>query len=351
MRDGLSFIATAIGSMPHTSAEPALDLIFKDIPTCPHWPQLPNRGFREHMEIQFTEGLPCAVFDETNERIFFDTADEDRFTDALSRFYESYLLAEATDEWATFKITEKCAEGVSAFEKRLKKSPAPCLKVQTTGPITIALTLMDERGSPICRNEAFRDVLVKGLIAKCRWQLKKFAPYADRLLCFIDEPIFETFGSRFSLPVSHYDVVTILNETVEAIHAAGALCGLHCCGRSELSIPVEAGVDIISFDAYSFGEIINLYPRQVKKHFEADGYIAWGIVPTSEEIYKNDAASLIGLYDDLVKQLSSVGIDRELVHEKSIITPSCGTGTLSEQTAERVYTVLGETAARLLERN
>ncbi len=351
MRDELSFLATAIGSMPHESADPALDIIFGSIPTCPHWPQLPKRGFRERMEVQFLEGLPCVVIDDNNKRIFFNTSEEDGFTDALSRFYDSYLTAEATDEWTAFKISEKCASGITAFEKRVKKTPVSVIKLQTTGPITTGLIVKDERGNPIFRNEALRDVLVKGLTAKSRWQIKKFSPYAERILCFIDEPIFSTFDSCFSLPVSHHDVVAILNETVEAIHAAGALCGLHCCGKTELSIPVEAGVDIISFDAYSFGEIIGMYPRQIKKHLEAGGYIAWGIVPTSEEIFKIDTASLISIYDSLVDNLVSLGIKKSIVYDKTLITPSCGVAGISVGAAERIYSLLGETASALRERS
>ncbi|MBN1575994.1 MAG: hypothetical protein JW913_05540 [Chitinispirillaceae bacterium] len=350
MRDELSFIATAIGSMPHTAAEPALDIIFDTIPSCPLWPRLPKRGFHERTEVQFSEGLPGIVSDAAKERIFFDTTDEKHLTDTMFRFYESYLQAEATDEWAAFRISEKCAAGIPALEKLLKRTPVSFLKVQTAGPVTMGMNILDENGCRICRNEAFLDVLVKGLTAKCRWQLKKFTPYARQLLCFIDEPVFATFGSQLSLPLSHYKVVTIINEMVEGIHAAGALCGLHCCGKTEWTIPVEAGVDIISFDAYEFGETITLYPRQIKKHLEAGGYIAWGIVPASEKIFESDVPALLALYDGHVERLSSLGIDPKLVHERSIITPSCGCGTLTENAAKRVFELLGETAARLAER-
>ncbi|MBN1309234.1 MAG: hypothetical protein JXA18_15020 [Chitinispirillaceae bacterium] len=350
MRDEISFIATAIGSMPHTAAEAALDIIFEHIPSCPLWPQLPQRGFRERTEVQFSEGLPGVVIDAVNERVFFDSGNEDRLADTMFGFYESYLQSEAADEWTAFKISEKCAAGIPALEKRLKRTPISFLKMQTTGPVTMGMNILDTNGEPVCRNETFLDVLVKGLIAKCRWQIKKFAPHARQLLCFIDEPVFATFGSQLSLPLSHYKVVTIINEMVESVHAVGALCGLHCCGKTEWTIPIEAGVDIVSFDAYEFGETVTLYPRLIKKHLEAGGYIAWGIIPASEMIFKEDAASLVALYDSHVERLCALGVDPALVHAKSIITPSCGIAELSGNAAKRVFELLEKTAAQLRDR-
>lgn len=55
----LSGLATGIGSLPHTDAEEAVDLVLKYCPQVPFWPQLPRRDAREGMIAQFSEGLPC----------------------------------------------------------------------------------------------------------------------------------------------------------------------------------------------------------------------------------------------------------------------------------------------------
>jgi len=56
-------LATAIGSMPHTNPSNACDIILNAIPEIPIWPQLPNTNFREEMETQYNEGIPCVVLD------------------------------------------------------------------------------------------------------------------------------------------------------------------------------------------------------------------------------------------------------------------------------------------------
>ena len=71
-------------------------------------------------------------------------------------------------------------------------------------------------------------------------------------------------------------MVAKLAEVIEAVHAEGALAGVHCCGNTEWSILIDAGVDIVNFDAFDYGETIALYPEAVKRHLEAGKALAWG---------------------------------------------------------------------------
>jgi len=141
-----------------------------------------------------------------------------------------------------------------------------------------------------------------------------------------------------------------VNEVAEAIHGAGGLCGVHVCGNTEWPILIEAGVDIINFDAYGFGDSMALYAEDVGDFLEEGNIIAWGIVPTSEKIKDETAASLVARYDACVARLAEKGVDKGLIHRQSMLTPSCGTGSLAEPLAERVFEVLAETSKALRER-
>ena len=164
----------------------------------------------------------------------------------------------------------------------------------------------------------------------------------------MDEPILSAFGSSTYVSVQRDDVVALLEEMVQAIHADGALCGVHCCGNTEWSILMDAGVDIVNFDAFEFGETIAMYPEQVKKHFDAGRILAWGVVPTSEKIREQSVESLVAQYEAMVKALvEASGIDADLIHEQTIITPSCGTGSLTPDLAKRVLMLTREVSAGL----
>ena len=347
-----TFLATAIGSLPHASPEKALSIVLDKIPGCPIWPQLPKLGLREHMEIQYSEGLPCTTIDEKKGRMYFDTADEDKNAAGMADFYEKYMTAQETDDWSMFAISPLFSRGIYALLDKLKADgkKRPWLKVQTTGPLSFGLSIVDETKRAIYYNDAFRDIIIKGLCAKCRWQLNLFKEFASDMICFVDEPILSAFGSSTYVSVKREDVISAVGEMAEAIHGAGGLCGVHCCGNTEWPILIEAGVDIINFDAYGFGESIALYAKEIGEFLQEGNIIAWGIVPTSEKITGETAESLVAKYDACAAGLVAKGLDLKLIHKQSMLTPSCGTGSLSEPLAERVFDVLSKTSAALKER-
>jgi hypothetical protein len=124
---------------------------------------------------------------------------------------------------------------------------------------------------------------------------------------------------------------------VEAIHADNAQAGIHCCGNTEWSILIDAGVDIVNFDAFEFGETIAMYADDVKKHLNRGGMLAWGVVPTSTAIREQTVDSLVNHFEKMMDNLASKGIDKQKIVEQAIITPSCGTGTMEPADAEKVF--------------
>lgn len=236
------------------------------------------------------------------------------------------------------------------MEKKLSEKNLPSLKFfksQVTGPITFGLAIVDENKRAIYYNDVFRDVVVKGMTMKARWVLNKFKPLGYDQVCFVDEPILSAFGSSTYVSVQRADVVSFLNEVVEAIHKEGALAGSHCCGNTEWPILIDAGVDIISFDAFEFGETIGYYPEQINKFLEGGGVIAWGIVPTAEKINQETPDSLVKKLNEDVKNLADKGIDENLIWERCLLTPSCGTGSLSVELSEKIFQYLSELSKRL----
>jgi len=341
------FLATAIGSMPHSDVDRALDVVLESIPEAPIWPQLSARGLNEQMEIQYSEGMPCRVIDREKGRMYFDTSGD--YSDAFAEFYETYMAAmdpdEGTGDCSAMAISPDFAAGVYALEERLKAEDAkrPFVKVQTTGPCSFSLTIVDENKRALYYNEEFRDMIVKALAMKCRWQIQKFKPFADNIICFVDEPILSAFGSSTYVSVQREDVVALLTEMVEAIHADGALAGVHVCGNTEWSILIDAGVDIVNFDAFEYGETIAMYPDHVKRHLESGGALAWGVVPTSTAIREQSPDAMLAHYERIVDNLAAkTGLDRRVILDQSVITPSCGTGSMEVPDAERVFELNGK---------
>jgi hypothetical protein len=83
-----------------------------------------------------------------------------------------------------------------------------------------------------------------------------------------------------------------------------------------------------------------MYPEAIKKHLERGGMLAYGVVPTSTAIREESVGGLEDRLERLIDQLASKGIERQLIVEQAILTPSCGTGTLEPEDALRVFDLL-----------
>ncbi|MBU0567503.1 hypothetical protein KKC52_05575, partial [bacterium] len=88
-----------------------------------------------------------------------------------------------------------------------------------------------------------------------------------------------------------------------------------------------------------FIDNLALYPDDLTAFLKRGGILAWGIVPSGEEVMKEDCGSLVKRFEQGLELLSGRGIQRELLLKNLFITPSCGTGSLLEEVAERAFSL------------
>ena len=335
------FIATGIGSFPHKDEKEVFSLILQNFPKIPFWPQLPKRSFLEGMVIQYAQGFPFLKWDEKERRVWVDTTQG--FENELERFYGWQEKGEVEP----FQMTEDFAIGFGILKELSSEDHQKKIKYikgQITGPITFGLALTDQEGKPIFYDPTLKDILIKHLSSKARWMERKFNdlfPETPTMISF-DEPSLSSFGSAFS-SLNRDDVIHSLNECFDAVKG---LKGTHCCGNMDWGVLLSTNLNFLSFDAYTYLETLSLYPKELKAFLERGGILAWGIVPTSEAILKEDAQSLVKRFKEGVKALAKKGIDPSLL-QRAILTPSCGTASLSIPLAERVCQVTAEVSRRL----
>lgn len=329
-------LPTAIGSVPHISVDDALGEILRYFDRIPLWPQLPNTSFRENMYVQFAEKLPGAVVDEANERVFFDTSKD--IMPALEKLFEAFLAGDVE----SVALEKRSAQGFYAFLDALKAGAAPdaeLLKGHITGPISLGLAVTDQNRKPSLYTEEIREAIVKSLSMNIRWQeerMRAVRPGVETLI-FIDEPYLVSYGSAY-VSLTREDIVSMLDEVISA---AEGLVGVHCCGNTDWSILMETNADIISFDAYDYTESLVLYADQVKAFLERGGILAWGAIPSGlpspDHIEKESVPTLTEKLESAMGLLVEKGIDKETLVRQALITPSCGTASMTIENAKRSF--------------
>ncbi len=295
----------------------------------PFWPQLPRSSFLEWMIPQYSEGMPFIRIDAGSETMFID---RDR-GDELERFYET-----CSDE-CRIAISDDYARGLHSFIRMIRGRRFSALKGQITGPMTFTLGLKDREGRLVFFDEELRQISLMLLQAKARWQIDQLRPHCEEVIIFLDEPIFSALGSSTYLGVSREETLRLLSETTSTISGAGGIPGIHCCGSADWTLIMESGAKILNFDAYGYFENLAIYHAEINAFLEEGGYLAWGIVPTTGEIEKETFESLAQRFEGSLKSLSR-HVPKDTLMSRSILSPSCGTGSRSLGETLRIFQLL-----------
>jgi hypothetical protein len=341
-----------IGSLPLADHREAIEMIFTATPEIPLWPQLPMYH-EEGMVRQFLSGLPGVR--ECDGKTYIDS-DSDLFGEETLAFYEEYLAiaeGEGKLEGSRFVIDEAAGRGFLAFLAAVAagKNRPLALKGQTTGPFTFCTSLIDQHGRAIFYNEQLRDIAVKHLALKARWQIWRMKQLCDRAIMFFDEPALAGLGSSAFISISQEDICGCLQEVFAGVRAEGGLAGVHVCANTEWPTIFASGLDIISYDAYGFFDKLILYPGHLKEFLDGGGVLASGIVPTSPDLIDGESTeSLTERWFQQSAQLIALGIEERTVYAQTLITPSCGTGAVSRGQAERVLALTAAVSAEIRRR-
>jgi methionine synthase II (cobalamin-independent) len=338
-----------IGSMPLEDHIEASRLVAAYTPDIPVWVQLPKlKG--EGMVEQFLPGMPGLVM--SDNRFFVNTDDPD-FDQALLAFYENYLALDDASSGAleAFALPLETTGGLFQFETVLeqREKPPVAVKGQVTGPITFTTALKDQADQAVFYNPQIRDAAVKLLAARAAWQVDRFKRFNAPVIIFIDEPALAGFGSSEFISMTRENVAAALEEVIAAIHSAGGLAGIHVCANTDWSLILDTTVDVVNFDAYAYFDRFILYAEQVKAFFDSGRLLAWGLIPTLEpsDILRETIDSLYRRFEQAVDGLTAIGLSPQQIRAQSMLTPSCGLGSLTPDLARRVLELTRDLSAAL----
>jgi hypothetical protein len=330
------FRSLAVGSLPHTDPTAACQLSrdYLDILT---WPQLPRHTFLENMYVQFSERFPGVVV--TDERIYID---RDRDLDSgLEQLYLAYLMNDL--EYAA--ISAAYAAGLYCFLE-MEMSQPPAVKGQVTGPMSWALTVVDQTGSPLLHDDVLAEAVAKHLRLKAAWMEQELRRLSPQTIVFIDEPYMSSFGSSL-VTLNRDQIIALLEEVFAGIEG---LKGMHSCGNTDWSLLLSTTVDILSLDAYKYAESLAAYPGEVSAFLARGGLIAWGITPASEQVRQETVESLMDRFHAALSLLVAKGLHLDDLLASALIMPTCGCSSLIVETAERVFQLTHELSRALQER-
>lgn len=194
------------------------------------------------------------------------------------------------------------------------------VKLQVTGPATLACALERERGGAPSRREALALAaeLASWLAANVAEQVRTLGERGFDALLVVDEPALGVFGVRG------------VEAAWEPLRAVAPACGLHlCCSVSwDLVERAEPDRAVACIDRRAATALERLLARGTR--------LAWGVLAGHRPEHALHGA----------RRLSFVLARVPATGEQSLLTASCGTGRMSPRRESEVASALAAIAAR-----
>lgn len=336
----LSLKPLAIGSLPYDNPIDAMEYIFS-LYKVPFWAQLSKVSKFEDMTSQYLQNIPGIEFLEDEQKFILNSQSE-IFFEKLEEFYMDYEEIINNNNYELlekYAVTPPYSSTFKIFTDKLSNSDYEFVKGHVTGSFTLGASICDENGKAVFFDASLRDVITKACAVKALWQVVQIKKVNKNItpVIFVDEPALSQYGTSAFVTVQKSEIIESLSEIVKAVQSAGGLCGIHCCGKGDWGLMIDCGMDILNLDGYSYAQTLSIYAKQVREFLQNGGYIAWGIVPTLDK----DALEQINLdialkkFDEAIDYLIKKGIDKNLIIKQSLVTPSCGCGSLSLELAQK----------------
>jgi len=193
------------------------------------------------------------------------------------------------------------------------------VKLQVTGPVTLACAL--ERGGG-ARDDGLLAALAAWLAADVAARVAVLRERGLEALVVVDEPALAAAGDRAGIA-----------RCWDPLRALGVPWGLHLCCAVPWDVVDRAAPDVLSLDL-----VITPVDRRAVTSLHAllarGGRVAWGVLPVDREESPALAAARL---DAAIAGCGAAG-------ERSLLTPSCGTGRQSRRRETLVARVLRELA-------
>jgi hypothetical protein len=332
----------AVGSVPHADATAAMQLMLRYTPDILAWPQLPQRSFLEQMYVQFSEGLPGRIIDASEEVL---SVEDEVPPEELMEFLEAL----ESGDLGRFAVSPEYAAGLGPLEEVLAQAAPAFVKGQVVGPVSFGLAVTTRSKKALLYDQTMLEVVTALVKAKALWQealLRAWGHRSEPVVVF-DEPYLTQLGSGFvSLPVE-----AVYPPLSECMGALSCLVGIHVCGGTDWAGIVERlPVDLLSFDAADHLDSALAHAGALTGFVAQGGLIAWGAVPNDERAWDLSPETVAAAVREGAQALSAApGLSVATVLSQSFVSPACGTGTLSEELAERCFALCHATSQLLRE--
>lgn len=269
-----------MGALPYNSISPATRMLAKLFEEIPYLPIFPNIDKEDSITSRTFSKIPGIKFENGK---YILNPNTDAYKTELVKLDKAYnhCSNELLEPYAIDSVF------LEKFFQLIKKFKSPNVCINFIGPFSVSQLLKNNSDDQFLLEKSFRKLFIQMVCVKAIGiinKIKDVSPNTTPIIIF-EEPMAGRFGSvRREIEGVTAELITHMYERiVEKIKEAGALVAVHSNEKCDWKIPINAGVDIISFDAYNNPNNLCIFPDAIVEFIARGGKINWGIVPVMTE--------------------------------------------------------------------
>lgn len=269
-----------LGALPYETIQSATRMVAKFFDQMPYLAVLPNVDPNDSVLNRTLSGIPGVSIKDT--RVSISTDDPD-YRIGLKKLEKAFSTP-TMDNLEPFKIEAPFMEKYLQIIKKFKSANAV---VNLLGPFTISQLLTVAADEHLLTDRTLRKLFIQSICVKALWMINKIKEYCPTTVPIIvlEESLFGQFGNikRENEDITVELVTNLFAKVIEKIKSAGAYVAVQCLDKCDWKIPINAGVDLISLDAYNNPNNLCIIPEKIIEFISHGGKINWGIVPVMTE--------------------------------------------------------------------
>ena len=315
----ISFKCLPNGALPYETNEAATKMMVKLFENVPYLAMLPvisadeNILFRTLSNVQGVRVKDRKAVLETEEKIF---------KQALLRLDAAYnnMSVENIEPYAINSVF------FPKYLQILKRIQPKDTVLNLLGPFSVSIALTKKDGPLVLLDKCYRKFVIQTITLKAAWAINKIREVAPETkpVIVLEEPSYYQYGDikRENEDLTRDIVLNMFSKVIRKIKELGAVVAVQSFEKCDWQIPIEAGVDIISFDAYNNPNNLNIIAEKVNDFLAAGGRINWAIVPVKNEAMVK-SLTIDYLYDRFVKTLEGLivsGVSERLAYNRALVS-------------------------------
>lgn len=198
--------------------------------------------------------------------------------------------------------------------------------VNILGPFTVSQKLEHKDKLQLLADKFYRKLIIQSVAVKAMWaiaQIKSASPETTPIIV-LEEPLLYRYGDikRENEEVTRDVIINMFSKVIQKIKECHGLVCIQSFEKCDWQIPIEAGADIISFDAFNNPNNLNIIAEKVNNFLIGGGRINWGIVPVRNEttVKALTIDKLINHFVKTVENLIDAGVSERLAYNRSSVS-------------------------------